>query len=306
MKAKAIILVFCAGLALRQPAAAQNQKEMTQALQRDVAALQDEVRKMKGSQDEKLSAIAEALRNTLDLVTRVNEKMAVMQTTMNDKVEQIRGTVGAPIQGLSSKVDSVTDQFQNLSNTVAELNVRMGKLDSKIEDVKKMIQALPVNTAPATAPPQQQAGGTPPAAPAPVVNGEKLFDDASRDYLANNTDLALQGFTEYVKNFPDAQRASDAQFYTGEIYVTKQDWENASKSYDVVINKYSDSSRVPMAHFRHATTLLHLGRRAEASKEFRLIIDKYPTSEAAKHAKEYLKTLGSPVSAAPAQKKRPR
>jgi tol-pal system protein YbgF len=303
MKAKATILVLCAGLAMRQPAAAQNQKEMTAALQRDVAALQDEVRKMKGSQDEKLAALAESLRNTLDQVTRINEKMAAMQTTMNDKVSDMSKSVGAPIQGLSSKVDGVTDQFQNLSNTVAEMSVRIGKLDAKLEDVKKMIQAMPVATAPPTNPTPQQPQANNAGTGAGAVSGEKLYDDAQRDYLANNTDLALQGFTEYVKGFADTQRAPDAQFYIGEIYVTKQDWDNAAKAFDAVVNNYPDSGRVPMSHYRHATTLLHLGRRAEASKEFRLIIDKYPSTDAAKRSKEYLKTLGSPVSEAPAQKK---
>ena len=301
MKANNMILVLCASaLVMNRPVAAQNQKEMTAAVQRDLAALQDEVRKMKSSQDEKLAAISEALRNTLDQVTRVNEKMAVLQTTMTDKITEISSKVGTPVQGLSGKLGEMTDQFLNLSNTVAEMTVRVGKLDGKLEDVKKMIQTMPVAPAPASPNPQQpQAVNGKPA-----ISGEQLYNDASRDYLGNNFDLALQGFNEYVKNFPDAQQAPDAQFYIGEIYIAKQQWEPAEKAFDLVKTMYPDSSRVPMARYRRGVALLKIGRRDEGSKEFKAIIEKYPSTDAAKKAKEYLKVMmASPVSHAPAQKK---
>ena len=43
---------------------------------------------------------------------------------------------------------------------------------------------------------------------------------------------------------------------------------------------------------------------ADAAKEFKIVVDKYPSNELAKKAKDYLKILGVPVSQAPAQKKR--
>jgi len=290
-------------LAAGWPARAQSQKEMTQALQRDVAALADEVKRMKASQDERLSVANETLRNTLDIVTRINEKMAAMQTTNAEKLGDITRTVSGPTQILSQKVDGMSDQFTNLSNTVAELNSRLGKIDAKLEDVKKMLQTMP---APSSAPP---SGGPPQAAGitgggAPPVSGEKLFDDANRDMQAGNTDLAMQGFNEYLKNFPDAIRASDAQFNIAEIYVRKESWDDAIRSYDAVINNYPNSSRAPDAHYMRGLTLVKSGRRSEATKELRYVVDKYPSTEFAKKAREVLKAMGVPVSQAPSKKKR--
>lgn len=288
-------IVVAVGCCTSLPLAAQNQKEMTAALQRDVASLQEEVKKMKSAQDEKLAAIIESLRNTLTIAQRVNEQLAVMQNTTAEKLGAVTQSVGAPVAALSGKVDGMNDQFLNLSNTVAELNARLGKLDAKLEDVKKILQTLPPPPAPQTGNPQAGAGS--------AVSGEKLFEDANRDYLAGNSDLALQGFSDYLKSFSDTQRAPDAQFYIGEIYSRKEEWDSAVKAYDAVLTNYPDSSRVPNAHFMKGVTLMKTGRRADAAKEFRIVADKYPTNELAKRAKDYLKVLGVPVSQAPAQKK---
>ena len=292
------------------PLRAQNQKEMTLALQRDLTALLDEVKEMKkgkAAQDERLTAIYENLRNATDLINRINDKMVAMQTNTAEKMTEMTRQVGAPTQALSQKVDGMNDQFLNLSNTVAELNSRMGKIDAKLEDVKKMLQTMPATGAPPPANPQPQGGGAPVAGNTtggtPMVSGEKLFDDANRDYLAGNADLALQGFNEYLKNFRDAQRAPDAQFFVAEIHSRKEDFDAAVKNYDLVVSQYPDSSRVPNAHYMKGVALVKTGRRAEAAKEFKIVSEKYPSNELAKKAKDYLKILGVPVSQAPAQKK---
>ena len=302
-----LTLVLVAISAWPLPLHGQNQKEMTQALQRDINTLIEEVKELKRgktAQDNDLSKILENLRGLSDAVSRVNDKVVGIQTTTDNKLTEISKTVSAPAQALSQKVDAMNDQFLNLSNTVAELNSRIGKLDAKLEDVKKMIQTIPASTAPPPATPQgsQQAAAVP-VSPTPAVSGEKLFDDANRDYLAGNADLALQGFTEYLKNFRDAQRAPDAQFFIAEIYSRKEDFDASVKNYDLVVSLYPDSSRVPNAHYMKGVALVKTGRRAEASKEFKIVADKYPSNELAKKAKDYLKILGVPVSQAPAQKK---
>ena len=300
-----LTLVVLAASALPLPA--QSQKEMTLALQRDLSSLIEEVKELKRgktAQDVQLGTILENLRGLADAVRNVNDKVVSVQTTTSTQLNDITSKVGAPTQALSQKVDGMNDQFSNLSNTVAELNSRIGKLDAKLDDVKKMIQTLPSNSAP---PPQSipQAagnnggGGT----SAPMVSGEKLFDDANRDYMAGNSDLAVQGFTEYLKNFRDAQRAPDAQFFVAEIYSRKEDYDSAVKHYDIVISSYPDSSRVPNAHYMKGVALVKTGRRADAAKEFKIVADKYPNNELAKKAKDYLKILGVPVSQAPTQKK---
>ena len=173
------------------------------------------------------------------------------------------------------------------------MNSRIGKIDAKLEDVKKMVQTIPAPAA------QALATGPPQAA----VSGEKLFTDANRDYTAGNYDLALQGFTEYLKDFPTAQQAADAQFYIGEIHARKKEFESAVKAYDAVIIGYPDTGRVPNSHYMKGVALAGLDRNAAAAREFKIVVARYPTTELARKSREYLKALGVPPTQASAKKK---
>ena len=39
------------------------------------------------------------------------------------------------------------------------------------------------------------------------------------DYTAGSYDLAIEGFTSYVRSFPKSEFADNAQFYIGESYL---------------------------------------------------------------------------------------
>jgi len=285
---------------------AQNQKEMTLQLQRDVTLIQEQLRTMQRAQDEKLATISERLSTTLDLVTRLTSALAVTQANLNEKMAEINKQVSGPINAVGTKVESMADQFQSLSNTIADLNSRIGKLDAKIAELQKMVQAVqaPVVVPAPSTPPAAANGG---ASISPVQNSgaisvppaQKIYDDAQRDFSAGSYDLALQGFQEYVRNYSTTQMAADAQFYIGEIYSRREDFDNAIKEYERVIVEHADSSRVPNARFMKGIALMKLGKRSEAKKEFQTVVDKYPGNELAYRAKQYLKALGVTTTQAP-------
>jgi tol-pal system protein YbgF len=286
---------------------AQNQKEMTLQLQRDVSLLQEQLRTMQRNQDEKFAAITESLRNTLDQVNRLNSTLAVTQASLNEKLGDINRQVAAPISAVGAKVESMSDQFLGLSNTIADLNSRIGKLDAKVAELQKMVQVMqqPVAAPPpaaGAAPGDSAAAGVGAGSPAGVTvpSAGKLYNDAQRDFSAGSYDLALQGFQEYVKNYKTTQMAADAQFYIGEIHSRRENFDLAVKEYDKVIDDYSDSSRVANARYMKGVALMKLGRRSDAKKEFQTVVDKFPGSELAPRAKQYLKALGVNTSRAPA------
>ena len=51
----------------------------------------------------------------------------------------------------------------------------------------------------------------------PPISADTLYQNALRDYTSGNYDLARQEFSDYIKNFPTNDLASNSQFYLGEI-----------------------------------------------------------------------------------------
>ncbi|BDC48388.1 hypothetical protein F183_A07040 [Bryobacterales bacterium F-183] len=275
-------------------------------MQRDMGLLQEQVRTMQRTQDEKFAAITENLRTTLDVVNRLTATLAVTQKDMNDKLGEITRNVSSPMTSMGGKVDSMADQFQGLSNSVADLNSRLGKLDARIAELQKMIQVIQT---PPAAPPAagggdgmaaNTTGGT---GAVPLASAQKIFDDANRDMLAGSFDLALQGFQDYLKNYGNTQQAADAQFYIGEVHFRRDDFDSAVREYTKVMDAYPDSSRVADAHFKKGMALVKLGRRTDAKKEFQTVVEKFPGNPLVARSKDYLKALGVNTSQAPAPKK---
>ncbi len=64
-----------------------------------------------------------------------------------------------------------------------------------------------------------------------------IYLSAEKQFFNGSTDKALQGFTAYLQQFPNGYFALQANFYKSECLYTKQDFTNALKGYEYVINQ---------------------------------------------------------------------
>ena len=278
-------------------------------LQRDVALLQDQVRTLQRSVDEKVSSLQTLLQQTLDASNRTNTSIAVMQDRFNDAIKQQQQSVTGPVTTVSNKLEQMSEDFRAVRETVLDMNSRMGKLDAKLADLQNTINVIK-NPLPAPAPAPGVSGGTTPAAtgqsagPPPGMNPESTYTSAYRDYTSGQYDLAMQEFTDYLKYFPNTQFAPNAQYYIGDIYSRKKDYENAIQAFDAVLEHYSENNKTPAAHYKKGEALLALGRRDAAAREFRDILTHFPDSEVASPAKAKLRDLGLSSGGAASRSKR--
>lgn len=279
-------------------------------LQRDVAQLQDQVRAMQKTLDQ----LTLMTQQALDVGNRSNTSLAVMDRALTETTKSMQQAISAPIMNVGTKVDNLSEDYRNLRETVNDLAARMGKLDSKMTDLMNLIATL---KAPAPPPPQpgSENPGTPgsltpssggPATPPAGLKSEKLYSDAVRDYTGGSYDVALSEFTDYVKYFNETVFAPNAQFYIGSIFYKRQDYPNALEAFDSVLEKYSENPKTASAHFWKGKTLLAMGKRDAAAKEFREVISKFPSSDVVQASRTELRNLGLSTGEAAPTKGRPR
>jgi TolA-binding protein len=264
-------------------------------LQRDVAQLQEQVRSLQKAIDQ-LTVVAQ---QALEVGNRSNTSIAVMDRTLSEATKRVVDGMQQPMTSLGAKVDTLSEDYRNLRENVNDMTSRMGKLDAKLTDLINLVSLLKTapppppqpgteNPTPGTVPPTSSGSATPP----PGLKSDKLYTDAYRDYTGGTYDVALGEFIDYVKYFNDTQFAPDAQFYIGSIYYKKQDFPNALQAFDAVLEHYSDNRRTAGAHFWKGKTLLSMGKRDAAAKEFREVIGKYPSSDVVNPARTELRNLG--------------
>ncbi|MGI8746448.1 MAG: tetratricopeptide repeat protein [Bryobacteraceae bacterium] len=293
-------------------------KEMVE-LQRDVASLQDQVR----SVNDKLIALTSLVQQAVENTRQSSTAIAVMQSNFADTLKRQQEGVVGPVVTVGTKLDQMSDDFKAVRESVLDMNSRLGKLDAKMSDLQNVINVMKNPPAP---PPSAETIGTTPMNPATPVGtsptmsrvtggpvkppagmqAETTYTSAYRDYVGGSYDLAMQEFNDYLKYYGTTQFAPNAQYYIGDIYFHKKDYDNAVQAFDAVLEHFQDNSKTADAHLMKGRSLMALGRRDAAAREFREITSRYSSSEAAPKAKSYLRELGLSAGDTPAKPTRAR
>ncbi len=246
-------------------------KEMIQ-LQTQVQQLQEQMTAMQRSFDERMGVMKNLVEQDTDAINKVTTAITALQATLQKQ------------QGDSAAhVDQLAGQIQALNDTLDELKARLAKVSKQLEDMQSSQQSLAASQA---AQAQQAAAAA--AAPPPDV----LYNNALRDYNGNKNDLATQEFSDYIKFYPNTDLAGNCYFYLGEIQFRQGNYQQASQSYDQVLQNFPTGGKAASAQLKKGFSLIELGKQEDGVVELRRVIQRYPKSNEALQARERLKKLG--------------
>jgi tol-pal system protein YbgF len=252
-----------------------------QELQRDIAQLQSQLQALQSSQDQKLAAIQALVTQSLDAAGKANTSVSVLAATVNQTLERELKSQLTPIAGLAAKVDNTNNDVAEVRNQVSDLNLSLNKILQRLGDIN---DALKVIQAPAAAPPPTASVAPPPAT--------TLFENAFRDQNAGRFDLAISGYNDFLKFYPEDPNAARAQLNIGEAHRGQKKYDQAAQDYDAVIERYPASDITPDAYLLKGMALKEAGKKADAATTFRALITKYPRKDQASQAKDQLRAMG--------------
>ena len=175
------------------------------------------------------------------------------------------------------------------------LQAALKDLIDRLADVQVRVQASATAPGPAVAsgiePPASGTGApTPPAVSSsvPPPAPKELYSQAYADYARGNYDLAIQGFREYIRNYPNTDFSDNAQYWIGECLYGKLRYDDAIEAWKTLLRDYPSTDKLPDARVKMGMALEKQGRRSQALLEYRYVVDRYPNSQAARVAKEKL------------------
>ncbi len=268
-------------------------------LQRDIAALQDQVRNLDRSQNESMVRLATLLQQALDSLNKMNTTVAVLDAQMRERDK----TIAAPVTSVGAKVDQMTSGFQAMQASMDDVSARLGKLEQNMVDLQNAIKVI---QAPPSLPPAPGAVGPsgPGSAglPPPGTTAESLYANALRDKQGGSEDMALSEFNDYLKYYGTTDSAPNAQYYIGEIFYNRKAYDDALKSFDMVLERYPDNNKTLDSMYMKGRTLVQMGERTKGAEQFRAVYKKNPRSELAAKAKAQLASMGLSVNPAPSRR----
>lgn len=301
-----------------QPAGAVS-KEMIE-LQEQVAQILQAQQDLRSTLDADQATLKTLIQQQSDAINHLNATMGSLQSA----VQQVQANAG-------SQIGTVAQNTQGLSDNLQDVQARVGKLQQQMTDMQGLLQSIDSKISAAAAPqnPQVQpngaqpgpgtsgqngtgtstasaapdpngaAGNNPPMATntgsgaMPPISADTLYQNALRDYNSGNYPLANQEFSDYIRNFPRNDLASNAQFYLGEILYAQGDYKNAVNSYDAVLTNYPNSFKLSDSLLKKGMAEEKLHERVSAERDYRLVVRRFPGSPAARSAGAKLREMGA-------------
>jgi TolA-binding protein len=271
---------------------AQSEKVMIQELQRDIAQLQNNLRQNKEAQDQKNAELESLLKQSLEADAKLAASLGTLQESLTAAMADQQGKLVQPVNVVGKKVDQLSESLAALETSMDALTRRIASQDGKLAEILSNVKTL--NAPPAAPPPVSLPGGGSAASTA-GASADVMYQNAYRDLMGGLNSLAMDELHAFLGQFPMSENAPKAQYYMGVIYDRGEQYEDAVKAYDAVLERYQENPTTRDALYGKAVALMKLGHNVEAKKEFNTFLMKYSTDDKAAQVRQYLKELAGPA-----------
>jgi tol-pal system protein YbgF len=255
IKTLAAILLFAPGCFWVTTKAEGNQ------IKTNVASLQATVTKQQSSIDTRVKQLDDELekatallkRNSADVGAEV-EALGKDMATVNGGIDQVKQTL-----------DDLKTQLAEQKSANDRLRADLSAAEARIDTLEKAMAKPVVTEKP--------------------VDKDTLFDGAYGKLQQGNYDDARHDFRDFVKKFPNDEKADNAQYWIGETFFKQKEYEKAIAEFQKVIDTYPNGDMADDAFLEAGNAAVQLKWCVDANAYFAELINRFPKSALAKQAK---------------------
>jgi tol-pal system protein YbgF len=185
---------------------------------------------------------------------------------------------------LQQTITLLTGQVEQLQYKNQQLQQQMEKMQADYEFRLDALEGKKGGPRPATGPaPTPQAAHQPAAKPtgpntaaASGAQGEQLYHDAFKLLQDGDYAGAEKSFKTFVQRNPQHPLAGNAQYWLGETYYARRDYQNAAVSFAEGYKVYKTSPKGPDNLLKLGITLNAINKKQEACAVFARFNQDYP------------------------------
>jgi tol-pal system protein YbgF len=186
---------------------------------------------------------------------------------------------------LQQTLTMLTGQLEQMQYRNQQLQQQMEKMQAdyeyRLDTLEKGGKAGPRPASPppsASHPPTPPAGGNLAAAhpPAGGAQGEQLYHDAFKLLQDGDYAGAERQFKAFIQRNPQHVLAGNAQYWLGETYYARRDYQNAMVAFAEGYKAYKGSAKGPDNLLKLGITLAVLNKKQEACAVFARFSQDYP------------------------------
>jgi tol-pal system protein YbgF len=182
---------------------------------------------------------------------------------------------------LQQSITMLTGQLEQQQYRNQQLQQQMEKMQADYE--YRLEQMEKGGGRPGGAPPPRpntQAAAPPPPPPSaatpPGAGADQLYNDAFKKLQDGDYGGAERGFKAFLQSNPKHTLAGNAQYWLGETYYARRDYQNAMTAFAEGYKVYRGSPKGPDNLLKLGVTLAVLGRKPDACAVFAKFNQDYP------------------------------
>jgi tol-pal system protein YbgF len=254
------------------------QQRERESLQRDVEKLQKDFKTLQADLLLRLENLQTEVRT---LGTGIEDYRELSKKTPKE-IDRLKENISLRTKALEDKEKILDDKDKNLEERIKGIEERLKGLEGKIAQLTAKQSEIDTSLRTKETPVEGKGVST--------RTGD-LYKDAYETYQKGDYVGARRKFEAFLKQYPNTELSDNAQFWIGETYYGKKDYEKAILEYEKAIAKYPEGDKTPAALLKQALAFLELGDKTNGRNLLKRVIERYPQSEQADMAKKRLDTI---------------
>jgi tol-pal system protein YbgF len=180
---------------------------------------------------------------------------------------------------LQQSITMLTGQIEQLQYRIQQLQQQNEKMQAdyeyRLDQLEKGRGGGGPRPSQAPSSPPPQASAAPPSG-ANAANSDQLYHDAFKMLQDGDYAGAEKGFRTFVQRNPQHVLAGNAQYWLGETYYARRDYQNAMTAFAEGYKVYKASPKGPDNLLKLGITLAVLNRKSDACAVFARFNQDYP------------------------------
>ncbi len=227
---------------------------------------------LKGTEEEQKATSAAVS----DLFLKVQSLTTELQI-LTGRFEEARYFSEKTSEDLTESKDSLIAQIKELEVSINDLKRRIASIEREKTLVEKQKPARDIKKTKEKELPE-----------APAKKAKDVYMEAYKLFKEERFGEARERFLGILENYPENEYSDNARFWIGESYYRGKNYEDAILAYEELLKKNPTSDKVSGALLKQGLAFFELNDKKTGKIILEKLIEKFPDSEQAKHAKKKL------------------
>ncbi|MDG2422209.1 MAG: tol-pal system protein YbgF [Gammaproteobacteria bacterium] len=224
--------------------------------------LRTEVQALRGLVEEQGFEIRKMQRESLGRYTNLDDRLISIESG-NDL------DYAAPISSTIDEINSSSD----LNPIISRDQSLSGEESRVLNSASKQSQAAD-RSSPAGRQNINSRGTLQPA----VLSEQQLYQMAYDSVINSNFERSIAEFDQYMNVYPDGRFVTNAYYWQGQAYLYLTRYSEAKDSYEIILDRYKDSAKLPDAMYGLGLAYQGLGNITQARQLLTEIKRRFPNT----------------------------